>query len=296
MELRQLHTFRTVAKSLSFTRAAETLSYAQSSVSAQIQELEEELNVVLFERLGRKIMLTEGGQRLLQYADKILGLVEEARNAVTVGEEPVGLLTITAPESVCTYRLPLVLDRLRRQCPRLDLIFQPLGTREDWERQLTAGAADAALVMIEPRHTPNLVLEPLATERIFIVAHPEHRLANAANVDITDFRAETMLLTESGCSYRARFERMLQAGGVRPATVLEFHSVEAIKQCTLGGLGLAVLPEIAVRAEVAEGRLTILPFPTQPFELVTFLAWHKDKWISPALAAFIQVTRDLLGR
>ncbi len=294
MELRQLNTFRTVATTLSFTRAAETLNYAQSSVSAQIQELEAEYDTPLFERLGRKVALTEAGQRLLIYAEKILELANEARSAVSNGHEPAGTLVITAPESVCTYLLPPVLERLRQQYPRIELIFRPLIGVEVLERQLSEGGADAAVEIMEAQRFDQLILEPLRQVSIYVVVRPDHRLAGRAQIDVSDFRNETLLLTERGCTYRALFERTLHGAGVRPATVMEFHSIEAIKQCTLGGIGVAVLPEMAVHGELAQGRLVQLPFPIQPFSLVTYLAWHKDKWLSPALQAFLSITREML--
>lgn len=294
MELRQLATFREVARTLSFTRAADALNYAQSSVSAQIQELEEELDTLLFERLGRKIALADPGARLLQYADKILALADEARTVVANREEPVGALTITAPESLCTYRLPAVLSRFRRQFPRIEMIFRPMGNPDDWERQLAEGVADAALVLIEPSQRPSLRLTVLRSESICVVTYPEHPLAARGQVKLTDFRAETLLLTEAGCGYRALFERSLQKAGVRPGTILEFHSVEAIKACTMSGMGITVLPEAAVHAELAAGRLVTLPCTESALTLHTCLAWHKDKWLSPALQAFINVTQEVL--
>src|SRR2546421_3651462 len=105
MDLRQLNTFRLVATTLSFTRAAAALSYAQSSVTAQIQSLEDELGVQLFDRLGRRVALTDAGLRLLRYADRLLDLAEEARAAVADGGDPLGSLCISAPETLCIYRL-----------------------------------------------------------------------------------------------------------------------------------------------------------------------------------------------
>lgn len=295
MELRQLSTFCEVAKTLSFTRAADTLNYAQSSVSAQIQELEDEFDTLLFERLGRRIVLTDAGARLLQYADKILALAGEARIVVANRAEPVGTLTISAPETLCTYRLPAVLSQFRRQFPRVELIFCPMGNRDDWERQLTEGSTDAALVLIKPFKPAHLMIEPLLSERILIVTYPEHPLTECDAITPAHFRAETLLLTEAGCAYRVLFERLLQNAGIRAGTVLEFHSVEAIKECTMSGMGIAVLPEVAVRAELAAGRLVELTCVEPPLSMSTCLAWHKDKWLSPALQAFLEVTREVLG-
>src|SRR6266496_4132793 len=113
MELRQLTTFRMVASTLSFSRTAMALNYVRSSVTTQIQVLEEELGVSLFDRLGKRVALTDAGKRLLLYAEKILDLAHEARSAVTAEEMPTGSLTISASDTLCTYRLPAVLRQFR---------------------------------------------------------------------------------------------------------------------------------------------------------------------------------------
>src|SRR5262245_28513989 len=119
MELRQLTTFRTLARTRSFTRTAAELDYVQSNVSAQIRALEGELGVRLFDRLGRRVVLTEAGHRLLDYAERVLTLVDEARAVVGEDDEVAGTITVGAPESLCTYRLPPVLREVRARHPRL---------------------------------------------------------------------------------------------------------------------------------------------------------------------------------
>src|SRR5215211_6256009 len=141
MELRQLETFRTVAAELSFTRAASALDYAQSSVTAQIQALEAELDVRLFDRLGRRVALTDAGTRLLEYAERLLSLAEEARTALADGGEPAGSLTIGAPETIMTYRLPSVLQGFRTRFPRVRLVFRPTPNAE-LQRAIGDGSLD----------------------------------------------------------------------------------------------------------------------------------------------------------
>ena len=105
-----------------------------------------------------------------------------------------------------------------------------------------------------------------------------------------------MLLTEVGCTYRRIFEQALAAGGVYLPTALEFSSVEAIKQCVMTGMGITVLPAMSVSREVSEGRLAVLRWAEAPLEVITQMIWHKDKWLSPALNAFIDITHAVLHR
>lgn len=295
MELRQLNTFCIAAKTLNFTRTAEMLNYAQSSVTAQIQALEEEFGAPLFERLGKSLVLTSAGERLLGYAQQIMKLVGEAGEVVPAGDEPAGTLTIGSVESLCTYRLPPLLQAFRKRFPKVQLVLHP-GLCAELPRGLAAGRFDAAFCLDKPLQSPHLVTEPLILEELVVVAHPDHPLARKVQVTPQDLgSAEVLLMTESGCSYRMLFEQSIAEAGVRPETVLEFGSVEAIKQCAKAGMGVAVLPKIAVWGELEGGFLSRLPWAIPLGPLTTQLVYHKDKWVSPALRALIDTTRDVLG-
>lgn len=294
VELRQLNTFRAVATTLSFTRAAEALDYAQSSVTAQVQALEEDLGVPLFERLGKRVVLTDAGKRLLTYAEKLLRMAAEARVAVAAGDEPGGSLTIGASESLCTYRLPPVLSQFRTCFPQVQLIVHP-GAQLQLRRALSDGLLDVGLLVEKPFQHESLVVEQLVSEPLLILAYPDHPLARLPRVGPADLAGESVVVMEAGCSYRELFERTLAEENVYPVTTLEFGSIEAIKQCIMAGMGITILPEVTVAAELAQGRLVALPWTGPDYELVTQLAWHKDKWLSPALRAFLELTRATLG-
>ena len=291
MELRHLATFRTLATTLNFTQTAALLGYVQSSVSAQIQELEAELGVLLFDRLNKRVILTDEGQRLLIYAEKLLSLAEEAHTALSVHAEPAGAVTISAPETLCTYRLPPVLHQFRATFPHIQVHFRPLSVPE-LRRSVLEGRVDVAFLLEEPLRATGLVVEPLLREPLLVLSSPEHPLTQCTRVTPADLEGEPVLLTEVGCSYRNLFKRTLAKAGVYPTTNLEMSSVEAIKQCVMLGMGITVLPAVAVQAEVAQGRLVALPWSEPGFEVVTQLIWHREKWQSPALKAFLSLMRE----
>ncbi len=294
MDIRQLATFRVVATTLNFTQAAAALGYVQSSVTAQIQALEADLGVPLFDRLGKRVQLTDAGARLLRYADQVLTLMDEARQAVTGGDEPTGSLTISAPETLCTYRLPQVLHRFRARYPLVRLVFQPNPCMEI-RRRVTEGLLDVAFLLDEPVQSSSLVVTPLIVEPLVVVAAPDHPLAHADEVHARDLADDSFFFTELGCSYRTMFEQALSSSGYYPATTFEFWSVEAIKHCVMVGLGVSILPAMSVAVELAQGRLIALPWRDRQLEVVTQVAWHKDKWLSPALRAFLDVTYEVLN-
>ncbi len=294
MELKYFYTFRVVAKERSFTKAASVLNYSQSSVSAHIQALEDEFGMPLFERLGKQVVLTEAGQRMVLATEKIIACLEEMKKTVPGCEMPSGTLTIGAHESQCAYRLTQVLQRFRMCYPQVQLIFRPIVSDECIRALIGQGLLDAAFLLSPPVNMQGLLIEPLIEEPILVIAHPDHPLVKAAQVLPADLNGETILTTEQGCNYRQIFEQMLASNGVHTGTKIEFASIEGIKQCVIAGLGIAVLPEMAIAKEIARGQIAVLPWKGPRFPIVTQLAWHKDKWISPALKAFIEITKDIL--
>lgn len=293
MEFRQLATFRMVAETLSFSRTAQALNYVQSSVTAQIQGLEEELGVRLFDRLGKRVALTDAGARLLPYAEKMLSLNEEARCVVVGGDVPTGTLTITAPESICTYCLPEVLSQFRKRFPQVKLLFRP-SSFLDIRRSVSEGEMDLGFLIEERQYSTALTIEVLAPEPLYLLVSPDHHLASCRSVSSCDLEGEQFLLTELGCAYRNALERGLNEAGIHISTHLEFEGVEAIKQCAIAAMGIAFLPAMTVRRELEDGSLIPLNWEDQQFSAMVQMLWHKDKWVSPALQAFLEVARNVL--
>lgn len=294
MEIRQLRSFRTVANLLSFNKAADRLNYAQSSISAQIQALEEELGVQLFDRLGRRVQLTETGTQLLHYAQKILDLVDEAQSEMVGEKEPQGALTVRIPETFGVHRLPPVLKEFHALFPKVQLRFITC-TQEGLEKDLRKGLTDLAFLLAESIQAADLLAETVGFEAVVVVAAPSHPLAAKSTVFTRELAAETLLLSKVDCSYRRIFERILaQEGG--QLSRLETYSVEVIKRCVMAGIGITVLPEIAVAAEVAQKKLVILPWSEGKIEVATLMIWYRDRWISPTLKAFMEVTKRVMGQ
>jgi DNA-binding transcriptional LysR family regulator len=293
VDYRQLQTFLVVADLLHVTRAAERLGYAQSSVTAHVRALEEELGVPLFERLGKRITLTEAGRRFRPYALKLVALTEEGRSAAQEQQEVQGLLRIGAPESLCAYRLPAVFRSIRTRFPKVQLLLQT-GTCGQLRAGLRDGSIDLSLLLDEVHPEPDLIQESLTTEPISLVGYPWHPLVGRP-VSPADLRGASVIHTEAGCSYRNRFEAILAEAGVAPESSMVFTSIEAIKQCVMAGLGLAVLPRVACMNELAEGALVELDWAGPPIAMETQVIYHRDKWLSPAMIAFLEVVSQTLG-
>ncbi|MBA4367454.1 MAG: LysR family transcriptional regulator [Desulfobacterium sp.] len=293
MEIKQLKTFKTVATLMSFTQAAKKLNYAQSSISAQIQMLEEELDVKLFDRMGLRILLTDAGERLLQYAGKIIDLEEETRNEVAEAKEPQGSLTIRIPESFGVHHLPSVLKQFRIQFPKVGLKFITCA-HEGLQEDLRKGVTDLAFLLTESITAGNIMTEVLGVETLVIAASPDHPLAAKPIVTINDLAGETVLISRVDCSYLKSFQRILIQKKIHPGTLLELNSVSTIIQCIREGIGITVLPRIAVEDDLDQGRLVALPLEDGELEVALLMIWYKEKWLSPTLRAFMKIAREIL--
>lgn len=291
MEVRQLQIFRVLAEELNFTRTAQRVNTVQSNVTAQIKALEEELGAPLFDRLGRRVTLTDAGRRFQPFAEQALIAMEQGQRAIRHGAEPSGPLRISAPESILTYRLPQVLRVFRRRFPNVEIAFAPhIGT--SYLAELEKGKLDLVVTMCDTPSNPSLRFTRIRTERIFLFGESTHPLAAQRVVKPIDITGQTLLLTESGCGYRAKFDRALALQSIRPGIITEFSSIEAMKQCVRVGMGLAVLPAIVIAREIRQSQFKALHWAGPSLDIDSFILWHKDKWVSPAMAAFLELVQS----
>ncbi len=290
MELRQLATFKHLAQTLSFSGTAQALSYAQSTVSAQIRNLEEELAVSLFERLGKRVALTAEGQKFLTYVDQLLSLEAEAKLAFQPQNTVSGRLNLYAPSTLCVQRLPQILQRFREQYPDVQININTLHPDHVYEA-VRSGKFDFAFRLAPPIQISDMVVEHLVTEPLGFYVHPSHRLANAVPFQLKDLRTESLILSEPGCYYRVALEKDAEIQGVQFGDVMAFENTEAMKQCAITGLGIAFMPEVVAASALAAGTLVKLDVQAVPQEMHTQLIYHKDKWLSPTMLAFLAVVR-----
>lgn len=196
MEFRQLKTFRVVCKLLSFTQAAEQLHMAQSSVSAQIRGLEEELQVMLFDRIGRRVLLTEAGRKLYDYAGRIEGMTEEIRSEVTGQRFDRGSLTIRMPETLAAVYMVPVIEQFNRDYPDVRLAFINCSDLQ-LARELNTGTIDLAFLMTEDLQMKDVHAEVLKKEELVLAAAPGHPLAARKQLAPADLHGQTILFPKT---------------------------------------------------------------------------------------------------
>lgn len=291
MELRQLKIFVTVAEERSFTRAAQKLGYVQSNITTQVRLLEEEFNTKLFERLGKKIALTADGEKLLYHARRLLRYSSEIKEAMTSSLQPSGILNIGIAESLCLFKLPALLKEYSRLYPQVKLIIRQ-GTPLDFQRWLHDNTIDVAFPLDGIISDDDLLSRILCEEPMIIVGNNEHHLVDKGFIELNDICRESFIFTERDCSYRSVIEKHFADFKVQPISSYEFDSIEAIKQFVLSGLGIALLPHAAVEKELSAGNMVDLRLIEPKIEMYSQIVYHKNKWLSPALASLLDLVND----
>jgi DNA-binding transcriptional LysR family regulator len=193
MELRHVHTFRAVARSLNFTKAAERLNLAQSSVSAQIKSLEEELGVKLFDRIGRRVLLTTAGEKLSEYARRMEEMTNEIVSEISGATDTKGSLTIRTPETLATVYCPEIVRLFHNRYPMVRLDFINCTDRQLRE-ELNSGRIDLAFLMTDEVAIPEVKVRALRTEPLVMVAGPGNPLTVRKKVATEDLKDQTILL------------------------------------------------------------------------------------------------------
>lgn len=193
MELKHLATFRSVADHLSFTQASERLHLAQSSVSAQIKALEEDLGVRLFDRIGRKTVLTEPGQKLYEYARHMEELSREIRSELASDSDRQSRLTVRVPETLAAVYMPSIIERFCHHHPRVRLTFINCTDRQ-LKEELNSGRIDLAFLMTDTIHLKDVHVRFLKDIGLEMVASPLHPLAQKKEIALRDIHGKTLLL------------------------------------------------------------------------------------------------------
>jgi len=294
MELRDLKTFVVLARKLSFNRTAEALNAAQSTISTRIAGLEMEMGVRLFYRIGRKVVLTDAGSRLCDFAQRMIDLEDETKAWVVGGTATGSLLTVRIPETLCVYRLDAVIPRFRERFPLVRLSFTTCAL-DGLEIDLRQGVTDLAFVYMNSVIAADLHIELLGTEPLVLATAPAHPLAFKEQVGPEDLQSIPLLLAKGDCSYRRRFEGFLTERQVEPGVGIEFASLAALTRCLSRGLGVTIIPEVAVKDEIAEGSIVTLPWSEGTLETGIHMIWHKKKWLSPMLGALMELMREEIG-
>jgi len=268
MDLVELRIFKAVVEHGGITRAAAALHRVQSNVTTRVKQLEQRLGTRLFNRQGRRLVLSAEGRVLLAYADRLLRLSSEAQAALK-GNAPHGLLRIGALESTAATRLPPVLARYHRAYPAVRLELAT-GTSGALVGKVLREEIEAAFVA-EPFPAQGLETLHAFSEELVLITPKDHaRVASPK-----DLGQRTILAFATGCSYRRRLEAWLGRSSVVAERVMEYGSYHAIVACTAAGSGVAVVPRSVLHATGMETQLAVHPLPAKVARARTMLVWRR---------------------
>ena len=284
--LRQLQVFETVARLLSYSRAAEALYLSQPAVSMQIKQLEESIGLPLFEQMGKKIFLTEAGRELFPCS---CAITQQLADMDVLFRDMKGLehgrLNISVV-STANYFTPQLLAKFCQRHPNIKVTLN-VANRDAVLQQVADNATDLA-VMGQPPESSDIVAEPFMKNPLVVIAPPGHPLCKLKRIKLNRLEQETFLLREQGSGTRGAMERFFAKHGIQVHAGMEMGTNEAIKQAVQAGMGLGILSRHSIELELETGRLAVLNVEHFPLLRHWYIAHRRGKRLSATAQAFKQ--------
>ncbi len=293
MELRQLKSFKTIAELLSFSKAAKALNYGQSTITEHIQSLERELGAPLFNRLGKTVTITEVGETLYAHVIDLNDVLDKISNVAKEEDGLNGEINVGISETLIIYRLQPLLERYKRDFPAVNIRLVNDNCTV-LRGKISSGELDLIITLDTVHKSNDLVTTTFNEEPLVFIGSPNNPIGEITQEYSEAISKDCFIYTEKDCSLRTFSERYLFNMNIDPVAILEFSSIEAIKQCVVSNLGISLLPKMCAEALIEEGKLKAIPADDDSLVLYTQVSYHKDKWLSPAAEKFIAYATDLL--
>ncbi len=292
MELKNLRTLQAVADQGSYQKAADCLGYTQSTVTVHIQQLEEELGIPLFERVGRGMALTQVGRQALIQARELLLAADRLSRLGQERQAPSGTLRVDMAETLLCYKTQPVIQKFRKLAPQVRLIIRSRNCL-DIAENVRSGACDLGVGYDMDWSRDMLEVEPMGEYEVILLASPE--FCHPDFVTRGQRKPVSLVTDEPDSIFRRRLEAYLRARDITLDATLELWSIETIKRCVMSNLGFTYLPRFAAQEELKDGRLIELAAPISGVRFPTLCARHKNRWVTPAMELFIALLGENLS-
>ena len=287
-------TFKTILEVGSFQKAADKLGYTQSTVTFQIKQLEEELALKLFEKIGRRMELTQAGKDIMPYIDMILQGAEQISNYGKSLSEISGSLKLAIPDSILIYNMQPFMQAFTHEAPNVQLIVNSIQSGEI-NPSIADGTADIGINCEKDSYPDSVVHKKLGKYKAVLVASP------FANNNLLDFitphqrKPISLICNEPDGYYQLDMDKYLSEKDILLNPPMKVQSIEAVKRCVMNNLGIAVVPTYSIGEELKNGSLMPIKTELDEKEYNSFYIYHKNKWISPQMELALDLLKKYLG-
>ncbi|MEQ8156494.1 MAG: LysR family transcriptional regulator [Clostridiaceae bacterium] len=291
MDIRHFKTFKSIIEEGTFSNAATKLGYTQSTVTSQIQQLEQELSIKLFEKFGRNMVLTSLGKELIPYASELLNTVKKIESIGKYGDNITGELRIAVAESLMSYKLQNILSLFKEKAPNVKLSIISINCYAI-KNILSDGEVDLGLMYDVGSQNDNLTTVKLSDFNLALIGSPLLKQEDSDFSTPNQKINTSLIINEVESIYRQILESYFFENNIFLNNTIELWSIEAIKKCVASNLGISFLPRFTVEEELKNGTLKELKVGCSDAKISAIYAYHKNKWISPAMSLFIQLVRE----
>lgn len=288
---KNLITFKTIITEGSFLRAANKLNYSQSTVTFQIQQLEEELSLKLFEKIGRKMQLTQTAKEILPYVETILQAIEQIENNKKGLLDITGTLRIAVPDSILIYNMQPFIQSFRHLAPNVQLVINSLPS-DDINQSIINGNADIGIDCDKGNFSNSLIHKMLSPFKACLVASPFLEKKELDFITIHQRKNLSMICNEPNSNYQRAISEYLERKDIILNPYMKMQSIEAVKRSVMNNLGIAYVPIFSIRDELKNGSLIQLETELDKRMYTSVCVYHKNKWINPQMALALQLLDD----
>jgi len=291
---KSLVTFKTILEVGSFQKAADKLGYTQSTVTFQIKQLEEELSLKLFEKIGRRMELTQAGKDIMPYIDMILQGAEQIGNYGKSLSEISGSLKLAIPDSILIYNMQPFMQAFTHEAPNVQLVVNSIQSGEI-NPSIADGTADIGINCEKDSYPDSVIHKKLGKYKAVLVASP------FANSNLLDFitphqrKPISLICNEPDGYYQLDMDNYLSEKDILLNPPMKVQSIEAVKRCVMNNLGIAVVPTYSIGEELKNGSLMPIRTELDEKEYNSFYIYHKNKWISPQMELALDLLKKYLG-
>lgn len=291
MEIRNIRSFVKVAECGSFTKAAKELGYAQSTITMQMQQLENELHINLFNRNGKKLSLSDCGLEFLQYAYQIIKYETMAVDHFKLSNEPEGTLKIGVMETICSSDYSMLFQHFSHLYPKVSLTIQIVTSHQAIEL-LEKGFYDVIFLLDNKLHKSDFVTVRKYPTDISFFCSSSHPFVHEKELSLDSLIQEPFILTEKGCNYRDIFEKELVARDLTLNCITEIGYTKYIIDAVTKQLGIGLLPAYALKNALANGEISLIKLPDYQIQMYIQVIYSNKRPVTPSLHAFLKTLQS----